>query len=481
MNKHTQIKEILYQRFGYTSFREGQEEAILAALSGDNTLVMLPTGTGKSICYQLTGYCLDGIVLIVSPLLSLMQDQVEQMKMMGEKRVAAINSLMNKREKEWILNHLTQYKFIFLSPEMLQQKYVLNQLKQQEISLLAIDEAHCISQWGMDFRLDYLELGKSRKELGEPLTMALTATATEIVREEILTSLFLDKTKTKQILYSVDRPNIAYSTISCYQDKNEQLLNQINQLTKPGIIYFSSKKKADEVAGWLKSKTGFSVESYHSDIENDDKIKIQQQFIQNEIDIICATSAFGMGINKENIRFVIHYHLPASVEAYLQEVGRSGRDGKPSVAILLFEAGDQFLQLRLQEDGLPTSAMLEYAYRHKKIIEGSCSSTQKQIIENYLLSHVPLEEAKSQIMGRKIQKERQLDYMVHYAQTTECKRVHILHYFNEPLLEKPFNCCSSCGLDEECFWSNQEEYLQSKMTKEKNWEKALTKLFLLTN
>lgn len=481
MNKHTQIKEILYQRFGYTSFREGQEEAILAALSGDNTLVMLPTGTGKSICYQLTGYCLDGIVLIVSPLLSLMQDQVEQMKMMGEKRVAAINSLMNKREKEWILNHLPQYKFIFLSPEMLQQKYVLNQLKQQEISLLAIDEAHCISQWGMDFRLDYLELGKSRKELGEPLTMALTATATEIVREEILTSLFLDKTKTKQILYSVDRPNIAYSTISCYQDKNEQLLNQINQLTKPGIIYFSSKKKADEVAGWLKRKTGFSVESYHSDIENDDKIKIQQQFIQNEIDIICATSAFGMGINKENIRFVIHYHLPASVEAYLQEVGRSGRDGKPSVAILLFEAGDQFLQLRLQEDGLPTSAMLEYAYRHKKIIEGSCSSTQKQIIENYLLSNVPLEEAKSQIMGRKIQKERQLDYMVHYAQTTECKRVHILHYFNESLLEKPFNCCSSCGLDEECFWSNQEEYLQSKMTKEKNWEKALTKLFLLTN
>ncbi|MGX7395223.1 RecQ family ATP-dependent DNA helicase [Carnobacterium mobile] len=481
MNKHTQIKEMLYQRFGYTSFREGQEEAILAALSGDNTLVMLPTGTGKSICYQLTGYCLDGIVLIVSPLLSLMQDQVEQMKMMGEKRVAAINSLMNKREKEWILNHLPQYKFIFLSPEMLQQKYVLNQLKQQEISLLAIDEAHCISQWGMDFRLDYLELGKSRKELGEPLTMALTATATEIVREEILTSLFLDKTKTKQILYSVDRPNIAYSTISCYQDKNEQLLNQINQLTKPGIIYFSSKKKADEVAGWLKSKTGFSVESYHSDIENDDKIKIQQQFIQNEIDIICATSAFGMGINKENIRFVIHYHLPASVEAYLQEVGRSGRDGKPSVAILLFEAGDQFLQLRLQEDGLPTSAMLEYAYRHKKIIEGSCSSTQKQIIENYLLSHVPLEEAKSQIMGRKIQKERQLDYMVHYAQTTECKRVHILHYFNESLMEKPFNCCSSCGLDEECFWSNQEEYLQSKMTKEKNWEKALTKLFLLTN
>ena len=481
MDKHTQIKELLYQRFGYTSFREGQEEAILAALSGDNTLVMLPTGTGKSICYQLTGYCLDGIVLIVSPLLSLMQDQVEQMKMMGEKRVAAINSLMNKREKEWILNHLPQYKFIFLSPEMLQQKYVLKQLKQQEISLLAIDEAHCISQWGMDFRLDYLELGNSRKELGEPLTMALTATATEIVREEILTSLFLDKTKTKQILYSVDRPNIAYSTISCYQDKNEQLLNQINHLTKPGIIYFSSKKKADEVAGWLKRKTGFSVESYHSDIENDDKIKIQQQFIQNEIDIICATSAFGMGINKENIRFVIHYHLPASVEAYLQEVGRSGRDGKPSVAILLFEAGDQFLQLRLQEDGLPTSAMLEYAYRHKKIIEGSCSSTQKQIIENYLLSHVPLEEAKSQIMGRKMQKERQLDYMVHYAQTTECKRAHILHYFNESLLEKPFNCCSSCGLDEECFWSDQEEYLQSKMTKEKNWEKALTKLFLLTN
>ncbi|MEG0553148.1 MAG: RecQ family ATP-dependent DNA helicase, partial [Carnobacterium sp.] len=329
------IKSILLNQFGYTHFREGQEEAILAALSGNDTLVMLPTGTGKSVCYQLTGYCLDGTVIIVSPLLSLMQDQVDQMKLMGEKRVAALNSLMSSDERKWVLSHLNEYKFIFLSPEMLQQEYVLTKLKQLKICMMVIDEAHCISQWGMDFRLEYLGLGTVRNELNNPLTMALTATATEMVREEILSSLLLNQEETTQILYSVDRPNIALTVITCHQDKDEQLLKQIKNLSNPGIVYFSSRKQADMIALWLKEETNYAVESYHSDIINEDKIKIQQQFIQNDIDIICATSAFGMGINKENIRFVIHYHMPANVESYLQEVGRCGRDGKQSIAVLL--------------------------------------------------------------------------------------------------------------------------------------------------
>lgn len=481
MTNQEKIKELLGSHFGYTSFREGQEEAILAALSGEDTLVMLPTGTGKSICYQLTGYCLKGIVLIVSPLLSLMQDQVEQLKMFGEKRVAAINSLMDIKEKEWVLNHLNQYKFIFLSPEMLQQPLLLERFKQLEIGLMAIDEAHCISQWGMDFRLDYLELGTIRKTLNYPLTMALTATATETVRQEILDSLLLDKDKTKQIVYSVDRPNIAFSVVACRRNKEKKLLEKIEQLKKPGIIYFSSKKKADEVTAWLKTETPFAVESYHSDIEGDDKIKIQQQFIQNDIDIICATSAFGMGINKENIRFVIHYHLPASMEAYLQEVGRCGRDGRPSIAILLYEPGDQFLQMRLHEDGLPTPAMLNYAYRNGTVFDGSCSTIQQEIIENYLSSKTPLEEAKAQIMSRELQKKRQLDYMVQYAETTSCKRTHILYYFDETRLEKPLNCCSNCGLDESVYSADQDEFLRNKATTFLNWKKTLNELFLLEN
>lgn len=363
---------------------------------------------------------------------------------------------------------------------MLQQKYVLAKLKSLTISVMAIDEAHCISQWGMDFRLEYLGLGMVRKELNNPLTMALTATATEVVREEILTSLFLEQDKTTQILYSVDRPNIALTTINCSHDKDEQLLNQIKNLSKPGIIYFSSKKKADQIASWLKKETSYTVESYHSDIINEDKIKIQQQFIQNEIELICATSAFGMGINKENIRFVIHYHMPASVESYLQEVGRCGRDGQQSIAVLLFEAGDQFLQKRLQEQSLPNNAMLEYAYRHKKIPEGSCSETQQQLLENYLSSGTPINQAKSQILGRERQKDRQLEYMVHYSQTTDCKRSFLLYYFNEKLIKNPSYCCSSCGLDQEFYDKIKEKEKLTHFSISKSWKEKIEELFLLS-
>lgn len=481
MTNQDKIKKILLNQFGYTYFREGQEEAILAALSGKDTLVMLPTGTGKSVCYQITGYCLDGIVIIVSPLLSLMQDQVDQMKRLGEKRVAAINSLMSSEEKQWVLSHLGDYKFVFLSPEMLQQKYVLAKLKTMKISMMAIDEAHCISQWGMDFRLEYLGLGTVRKELNYPLTMALTATATEIVREEIISSLLLDKNKMTQILYSVDRPNIALTSINCERDKEEQVLRIVEEIAKPGIIYFSSKKQADRIALWLKEKTDYAIESYHSEINNEDKIKIQQQFIQNEIEIICATSAFGMGINKENIRFVIHYHMPASVESYLQEIGRCGRDGKQSVAVLLFETSDRFLQKRLQEQSLPTTAMLEYAYRHGKVHEGSCSETQKQIIENYLIAETPIEEAKSQLLGRELQKNRQLEYMVQYSQTIDCKRRFLLHYFNEKIVEKPLYCCSSCGYNRHFQEILKEKQKTEHLAASKNWKEKITNLFLLPN
>lgn len=481
MTNQEKIRSILLNQFGYTHFREGQEEAILASLAGKDTLVMLPTGTGKSICYQITGYCLDGIVLIVSPLLSLMQDQVDQMKLMGEKKVTAINSLMGSQERKWVLSHLNEYKFIFLSPEMLQQNYIIAKLKNVAISMLVIDEAHCISQWGMDFRLEYLGLGMVRRELNNPLTMALTATATDMVREEILTSLFLEQKKTTQILYSVDRPNIALTTINCHNDKDDQLLKQIENLSKPGIIYFSSKKKADMTALWLKEKTTYTIESYHSDINNEDKIKIQQQFIQNEVEIICATSAFGMGINKENIRFVIHYHIPGNVESYLQEVGRCGRDGKQSIAILLFEAGDQFLQKRLQEQSLPNNAMLDYAYHHGRVHERSCSETQQQIIENYLKTGTPIDEAKSQVKKRELQKARQLEYMVEYSQTTQCKREFLLYYFNEKLIEKPLYCCSSCGLNEEFYNQVREKDVATDLIETKGWEEKITKLFLLPN
>lgn len=478
MNHKEQIRIRLKEQFGHQSFREGQEEAILAALNGKHTLVMLPTGTGKSICYQLTGYSLKGLVVIVSPLLSLMQDQVEQFKKNGEKRVVAVNSMLDGKEKRMILENLRRYKFIFVSPEMLQQDHVLERLRKLPLALLVIDEAHCISQWGMDFRLDYLGLGKVRKILGFPLTMALTATATQQVRNEILQSLLLEKTKTKQLIYSIDRKNIAFAAVTCKNDKNQQLIDQITQLEKPGIVYFSSRKKADQAAKMIRERTGISAESYHSEIDNEDKIKIQQQFIYDQIQVVCATSAFGMGINKSNIRFVVHYHLPGSPEAYLQEVGRCGRDGEPSLAVLLYEEGDGFLQAKLQESTLPTMDMLRAAYQNRKVAQDYGNPIQQQLMNYYLSLDVPFAEAEKQLTERSSQKQRQLIHMVQFAESNQCKRELLLHYFDETVSVKPEPCCSSCGLDIGHYQATEE--ISSKSAEGySDWKNLLNKLFLL--
>src|SRR3954463_3298693 len=240
-----ELEILLKKHFGYSTFRNGQKEVITSVLSGQHTLAMLPTGTGKSLCYQLPGYILSGQTLIISPLLSLMQDQVEQMKRLGEKRVVALNSFLSVADRNKVLRHLQEYKFIFISPEMLRVPFVISILEQLTISLFVIDEAHCISQWGYDFRPDYLKLGEVRCKLGKPLTLALTATATKQVIQDIIHSLQLEECK--QILFSVDRPNIILSVekIENFQEKWTVLHNYISRFTGPGIVYFSSKKVAE--------------------------------------------------------------------------------------------------------------------------------------------------------------------------------------------------------------------------------------------
>lgn len=476
------MKAGLLHHFGYTSFRDGQKETIVATLNQENTLVLLPTGTGKSICYQLSGYLLDGLVVIVSPLLSLMQDQVEQMRQNGEKRVAALTSMLSYEEKSAIFQQFHSLKFLFLSPEMLQQPQVMARLKQVQLALFAIDEAHCISQWGMDFRPDYLALGNCRKELDWPLTMALTATANQRVREDIFATLNLNLEATTQILHSVDRPNIALKTIDCFGNKEELLLEYVEKLEKPGIVYFSSRKMADEAAELIRIKTDISAESYHSQIEPQDRIRLQQQFIHNQIDVVCATNAFGMGINKGNIRFVIHYHMPSSMESYLQEIGRCGRDGAPSLAILLYEKNDVFLQIRLQENDLPTEDMLRYTYKKGSVLPGSCSESQQRLLENFLAMKIPLEIARNQLQNRLFHKTNQLNYMAEYAETTSCKREMMVHYFEEQKTTEIENCCSSCGLDESIYLQKNPYQMVQKITKEQdrtNWEAKLKKMFNL--
>lgn len=442
-DRSIQAKKLLNDRFGFNSYRAGQEEAISSVLAERHALVMLPTGTGKTLCYQLPAYLLGGSTVIISPLLSLMEDQVEKMKSSGEKSVVALNSFLSFKEKQTILRNLSAYKFIFVSPEMLQQQGMIDQLKQINLSLLVVDEAHCISQWGMDFRADYLKLGKVRQELNNPLTLALTATAVEQVRKDILSVLNLSS-EVDQIIYPVDRPSIQLRVAQSFGDKKDQLLKAVGEFKGPGIIYFSSKKLADQLAELLRSQMGIPCESYHSDLDKEDKRRIQSQFLSDALPVICATSAFGMGIDKPDIRFIIHYHLPGSPEMYLQEIGRCSRDRKGGVALLLYENGDEAIQMRLQENTLPNRDELIFAYRHAETLDHLKDDTKINISRHFIEQNIPFEQAAEMVDRYQTHKSVQLRTMVDYAKRQGCKREVLLDYFGEKPEVRRNGCCTGC-------------------------------------
>ncbi|EHC2201270.1 ATP-dependent DNA helicase RecQ [Listeria monocytogenes] len=465
MNLEQELKEYL----GFDSFRPGQKEVIETALAKRNCFAMLPTGTGKTICYQLAGHLMEGLVLIVSPLLSLMQDQMERMRAHGEKRVAALNSFLKREEKSQILANIHLYKFIFLSPEMLNNEAVKNLLLKQKISLFVIDEAHCISQWGHDFRPDYLMLGQFIKEANFPVTMVLTATATKKVRADILTQLHL--TDCEQIIYSVNRPNISLQVekFSSQQLKKERLYELVCKLQTPGIIYFSSKKLAESIARELSEIAELRVAYYHGDMDTEDRIIIQQQFVYGQLDIICATSAFGMGIDKADIRFVIHYHMPADLEAYLQEIGRAGRDGKDSVAILLYANGDEFIQMQLADQDIPDANLMNLTNEQRKTLP----ETEQRFIEYYQRSGLSTKELTAKMDYRKKWKRANLQQFIGYLHTEDCRRNYILHYFEEtPIEVTPENCCDLDGAEITHFEKREKIQLKEIPT----WEAYLSYL-----
>lgn len=477
------LEETLKEHFQFSTFKPGQKEVILSVLNQEDTIAVLPTGTGKSLCYQLPAYLLPGTVVIVSPLLSLMQDQVEQMQLRGEKRVVALNSFLTYGERTIILNHLERYKFIFVSPEMLNMDLVMKRLQQLPISLFVVDEAHCISQWGYDFRPDYMKLGKVRKKLGTPLTLALTATATKDVVRDIVQSLQLKKWV--EYIFSVDRPNISLKVeeIADFGEKDRRLLELVSELQGPGIIYFSSKKKAEESVSLLKRNGITKVNAYHGGMDQESRILIQQQFIYGQLDIICATSAFGMGINKDNVRYVIHYHMPMTIESYLQEIGRAGRDGKKSLAILLYSLGDEQLPYHLAESELPNELQVErirqwimellstnekvYFMDHQEVLQqyAGLSVVQWRItcdfFENKNLNKVEMENRLSQykqfILGRIELKRKKIDDLKKWTQSIHCRREKILNYFDEKKKIEIEDCCDVCGIHLESFRQFEEE------------------------
>jgi ATP-dependent DNA helicase RecQ len=443
-DRSNQAKKLLNDKFGFDKFRPGQEEAISSVLAERHALVMLPTGTGKTLCYQLPSYILGGSTVIISPLLSLMEDQVEKMKSSGEKSVVALNSFLSYSEKQDILRNLSAYKFIFVSPEMLQQRGMIDQLKKIDLALLVVDEAHCISQWGMDFRADYLKLGKVRHELNNPLTLALTATAVEQVRKDILSVLNLSS-EVDQVIYPVDRPSIQLRVEQSAGDKQDRLLHAVSEFKGPGIVYFSSKKLADELAELIRSQLGIPCESYHSDLDKEDKRRIQSQFISDTLPVICATSAFGMGIDKPDIRFIIHYHLPGSPEMYLQEIGRCSRDRKGGVALLLYENGDEMIQRRLQENILPDRDELIFAYRHAGKLDSLKEDNKINISRHFIEQNIPFEQAADMVERYHIHKSVQLKTMIDYASRQGCKREVLLDYFVEKPEVRHNGCCSGCS------------------------------------
>lgn len=475
----TQLEKKLKQYFNYDHFRSGQREAVETAVQGVNSLVMLPTGTGKSLCYQLSGYINQNLTLIVSPLISLMMDQVFQLKQQGEKQVAALTSFQDRREKNYILSHLHDYKFIYLSPEMLFQAHVLDKLSGEKIGLFVVDEAHCISQWGMDFRPEYLMLGDVREKLNYPTTMALTATANQAVRKDIQASLFPEAADgVKEIFSTVDRPNIKYSVRQVAPGRKEEALLQLTEaLQGPGIIYFSSKKKADEVAEYLQKKTEFHAQSYHADLDAEDRYKIQMQFDKNRIDIVCATSAFGMGINKSDIRYIIHYHLPASPEMYLQETGRAGRDGRDSLAVLLYEKGDESIHHYFHEEEYIDEAAVYRLYQkqNQPLKEAPPSHWMVYFLKQ---SGHSMGEICAKVEERQLNKRRQLEMMMSYIAAEECRRAFLLAYFDEKIDQKDPLCCDNCeeNLIEKLV-SLRKTVKQKRVEESESWEKILSVLF----
>jgi len=393
-----QLSSRLKQTFGYDEFRPLQREIMETSLGGKDALAVLPTGAGKSLCYQLPALVREGLTVVVSPLIALMKDQVDQLEASG---VAAtfLNSTLDGDEARRRIDGLDRgiYQLLYVAPERLMLPDFLARLNAWKIAALAVDEAHCISEWGHDFRPEYRRLKEVRQLIPHISVLALTATATERVREDIVRQLELREPAL--FLASFNRPNLKYQVIA-KSGAAAQVCNFANaRPDESGIVYCQSRKNTEALAATLRAQ-GFSAVAYHAGLDAQERAKNQDAFLRDEAKIVCATVAFGMGINKPNVRYVIHADLPKNIEGYYQETGRAGRDGLPADCLLLFSRGDVMKYLKF-------------------------------------LDEIPDEQAREVA-------HRQLDQMTHFAESDCCRRVSLLGYFGENWSLENCGGCDHC-------------------------------------
>ena len=389
------LPQLLKSTFGYATFRPLQREIIEANLVGEDVFALLPTGGGKSLCFQLPALARDGLTVVVSPLIALMKDQVDALQASG---VAAtfLNSTLGAEESRSRLRglHRGDYKLLYVAPERLMLAGWIENLKTWNVSCIAIDEAHCVSEWGHDFRPEYRQLAKLRTALPDVPMMALTATATGRVREDIVTHLKLRDPQT--FVASFNRPNLTYRVVPKDEPAKQIITFVRKREHESGIIYCASRATAERVAESLAGR-GFLARPYHAGLDAAERARNQEMFLRDDTRIICATIAFGMGINKPNVRWVIHHDLPKNIEGYYQETGRAGRDGLPGDCLLLFSPGDIAKQ-------------------------------------THFLDEITNEQERSIARA-------QLRQIVHYAESSGCRRAELLQYFGETF---PLNNCGAC-------------------------------------
>ena len=388
---------VLKSVFGYQSFRKGQEEVINAVLNGQDALVVMATGNGKSLCYQIPALCFEGLTLVISPLISLMKDQVDQLQANGIE-ADFLNSSQTLEQQKQVQNKLIsgQLKLLYVSPEKVMANSFFQLISYSKVSFIAIDEAHCISQWGHDFRPEYTQLGVLKASFPHAPIMALTATADYATRQDILTHLNLENPH--KYIGSFDRPNIRYTLEEKYKPMEQLTRFVLAQKGKSGIIYCNSRNKVERIAESLRNK-GVSAAAYHAGMETALRERVQQDFQRDNVQVVVATIAFGMGINKSNVRFVAHFDLPRSIESYYQETGRAGRDDLPAEAVLFYEPAD-------------------YAWLQKILLEKP-ETPQRQI-----------EQHKLEAIGE-------------FAESQTCRRLVLLNYFGEHR-QTPCNNCDIC-------------------------------------